>query len=237
MFNFAGLRVMWNLGDQASAAFRSEVHKLWYEPVTSAPTRKQECIHLVKTEMTDILAYHYAERTHNASVKAEVEDIAKRIKNAFQGMFLNNSWIDSGKKDALLDKLNKTRIRVGYPDGLINASLMEQLYDYVPHISVNTTFVEIWHNVSEGRFRRELKKFRDPYSEHEIWYESVAVADAFYVPIDNKVEVPWGSLQSPLFDYGLPSSINFGATGATIGHEIAHAFDALGEYTQKYVYS
>ncbi|RWS07121.1 endothelin-converting enzyme-like protein, partial [Dinothrombium tinctorium] len=45
---------------------------------------------------------------------------------------------------------------------------------------------------------------------------------------------PAALLQTPLYTFGLPSSLNFGAIGSIIGHELLHAFDRVGKQYDSY---
>lgn len=45
---------------------------------------------------------------------------------------------------------------------------------------------------------------------------------------------PAGILQAPFYDVNYPKSLNFGAMGVVMGHELTHAFDDQGrEYDEK----
>ena len=52
--------------------------------------------------------------------------------------------------------------------------------------------------------------------------------NAYYDPSMNSLNVPAGILQPPYFDMSWPDAVNYGATGATIGHEMTHGFDDEG---------
>lgn len=49
-------------------------------------------------------------------------------------------------------------------------------------------------------------------------------ANAFYNKPSNEVFLILGYLRNPLFDILHPSSLNFGATGSIMGHELIHGF-------------
>ena len=52
--------------------------------------------------------------------------------------------------------------------------------------------------------------------------------NAYYDPQMNDINFPAGVLQPPLFDPKSDDAPNYGDTGATIGHELTHAFDDEG---------
>jgi endothelin-converting enzyme/putative endopeptidase len=52
--------------------------------------------------------------------------------------------------------------------------------------------------------------------------------NAYYNPQVNDINFPAGVLQPPLYDPKLDDAPNYGNTGATIGHELTHAFDDEG---------
>jgi predicted metalloendopeptidase len=54
--------------------------------------------------------------------------------------------------------------------------------------------------------------------------------NAYYNPAFNEIVFPAGILQPPLFDPTADDAVNYGATGATIGHELTHGFDDQGRY-------
>ena len=52
--------------------------------------------------------------------------------------------------------------------------------------------------------------------------------NAYFNPQMNDINFPAGVLQPPLYDPKLDDAPNYGNTGATIGHELTHAFDDEG---------
>jgi len=52
--------------------------------------------------------------------------------------------------------------------------------------------------------------------------------NAYFDPQMNDINFPAGVLQPPLYDPKMDDAPNYGNTGATIGHELTHAFDDEG---------
>ncbi len=52
--------------------------------------------------------------------------------------------------------------------------------------------------------------------------------NAYYMPTANDMAYPAAYLQPPNFNPAADPAVNYGAIGATIGHEIGHGFDDNG---------
>ena len=52
-----------------------------------------------------------------------------------------------------------------------------------------------------------------------------ATVNTLYTTTKNQIVFPAGLLQNPFFSLKYPKSLNFGAMGVVMGHELFHAFD------------
>ncbi len=58
--------------------------------------------------------------------------------------------------------------------------------------------------------------------------------NAFYYPEENRLMLPAAILRPPFYDPAASVVVNYGAIGATIGHELCHGFDSDGRsYDEK----
>ena len=76
-------------------------------------------------------------------------------------------------------------------------------------------------------FDRQLAKVGKPVDRSE-WYMTPQTVNAYYDPSMNSLNVPAGILQPPYFDASWSDAVNYGATGAAVGHEMTHGFDDEG---------
>eukprot|EP00494_Astrolonche_serrata_P027902 UN28167 len=58
--------------------------------------------------------------------------------------------------------------------------------------------------------------------------------NAYYSPSRNEIVFPAGILQPHFFHHDTLSSINYGAIGAVMGHELTHGFDDQGRKYDAY---
>ena len=117
-----------------------------------------------------------------------------------------------------LRKLDTLMKKVGYP------ATPQSYQDY--EVSKRSWF----QNVLEGNrfeFQRQIAKIGKPVDRSE-WGMTASTNNAYYNPLLNEIVFPAGILQEPLFSVRADLAANYGATGATIGHEITHGFDDEG---------
>jgi predicted metalloendopeptidase len=62
----------------------------------------------------------------------------------------------------------------------------------------------------------------------DAWGKPVFEVNAYYYPDENRFLLPAAILRPPFYDPSKPLTWNYGAIGATIGHELCHAFDSDG---------
>jgi putative endopeptidase len=64
--------------------------------------------------------------------------------------------------------------------------------------------------------------------DRDEWGMTPPTVNAYFNPQMNDINFPAGVLQPPLYDPKEDDAPNYGNTGATIGHELTHAFDDEG---------
>jgi putative endopeptidase len=121
------------------------------------------------------------------------------------------------KKQAL-DKLAKLRRKIGYPDHWRDYSgLVIRRDDLVGNVIRSNEF----------DFAYQLGKLGKPVDRDE-WLMTPQTVNAYYRPDLNEIVFPAAYLQPPQFDPARDDAANYGAIGATIGHEMSHGFDDEG---------
>ncbi len=75
--------------------------------------------------------------------------------------------------------------------------------------------------------KRELTKVGKPVDKNE-WEMTPPTVNAYYEPTMNEMVFPAGILQEPFYGKQQTPSLNFGAIGMVVGHELTHGFDDEG---------
>ncbi len=150
--------------------------------------------------------------------KAAAAAMVSRIRDALRADLATLAWMTPASREAAQQKLDLMELRVGYPDRWRDYS--ELKIDRGPYV-LNVM------RANEFEQKRQLAKIGQPVDRSE-WYMTPQTVNAYYDASMNSLNVPAGILQPPYFDMSWPDAVNYGATGATIGHEMTHGFDDEG---------
>jgi len=160
----------------------------------------------------------YVARHFSADAKAKVRAMVDDLTKAFDKRIDALQWMTPETKAKAKEKVKTLYVGVGYPDKWIDYSSLEIVKgDAVGNLQRAELF----------EYHRQLAKLKQPVDRTE-WWMTPQTVNAVNLPLQNALNFPAAFLQAPYFDPGRDSAANFGAMGATIGHEISHSFDDTG---------
>jgi endothelin-converting enzyme/putative endopeptidase len=186
--------------------------------VLAMPPRWKTCTRGVDRALGEALGQEFVRRTFSAETKAKTQLMTSQIEAAMQQEIEALDWMSPETKAEALRKLHAIRNKIGYPDHWRDYTTLDvKPDDYAGN--------------AERAFRfnqaRNWNKLGKPVDRDE-WGMTPPTVNAYFNPQMNDINFPAGVLQPPLYDPKEDDAPNYGQTGATIGHELTHAFDDEG---------
>jgi endothelin-converting enzyme/putative endopeptidase len=186
--------------------------------VEALKPRWKRCVEWVDRDLGEALGQVFVERAFPPEVKEATLAMARRVEEAMGVRLRALDWLEPATKAAALEKLQALGNKVGYPDRWRDYGALEIVRG------------DLAGNVARAaRFEtaRQLAKIGKPVDRGE-WLMTPATVNAYYNPLMNDMNFPAAVLLPPLFDPRMDLAPGYGNTGATIGHELVHAFDDEG---------
>jgi putative endopeptidase len=203
-----------------SAAFVAEDFRMT-AALTGAEELQTRWLRVLKAE-DDALGFAigrlYVVQKFPPAWKQAAGAVVARIRDALHDDLNTLSWMSPATRSAAQQKLALMQLRIGYP---------EQWRDYGGLAVDRGPYVRNVMRANAFEVQRQLAKIGKPVDRSE-WYMTPQTVNAYYDPSMNSLTVPAGILQPPYFDLGFSDPVNYGATGAAIGHEMTHGFDDEG---------
>ena len=186
--------------------------------VPSLPPRWKTCTREVDRQLGEALGQEFVKRTFSAEMKARTQLMTEQIEAAMKAEIEALDWMSPTTKQEALRKLHAIRNKIGYPDQWRDYTALEvKPGDYAGNAARAERFEEA----------RQWHKLGKPVDLNE-WGMTPPTVNAYFNPQMNDINFPAGVLQPPLYDAREDDAPNYGNTGATIGHELTHAFDDEG---------
>ena len=173
---------------------------------------------LVEDALGEALGKLYVARYFTPATRARMEQLVDNLVAAYRQDLMSLDWMGPDTRRQALDKLDHLHRKIGYPD---------RWRDYSGLVIRSSDLVGNVMRSNEWDFAYELGKLGKPVDRDE-WLMTPQTINAYYRPDLNEVVFPAAFLQPPNFDPKADDAANYGAIGATIGHEISHGFDDQG---------
>ena len=175
-------------------------------------------VSLVNSFLGDALGRAYVSKRLAPKARTSVEALVATIIKANQQAVSETDWLSPATRAEAHTKLSRITARIGYPDRWRDYSRLVIKRD------------DLAGNVQRARrFDSDYRMTRVAGAAPGEWLTTTPqTVNAYYNPALNEIVLPAAMLQPPVFDMNADGAVNYGALGATIGHEIAHALDERG---------
>jgi putative endopeptidase len=160
----------------------------------------------------------YVARYFPPEEKARAEAMVRNLVAAFAVRIDRLDWMAPETRVKAKAKLATLKVGVGYPDHWRDYSGLEVVRG---DAFGNARRAELFE------YHRNLEKLAQPVDRGE-WAMNPQLVNAVNLPAMNAINFPAAILQPPNFDPKRDPVMDYGAIGATIGHEISHSFDDQG---------
>lgn len=113
---------------------------------------------------------------------------------------------------------------IGYPDYITNNTALDDKYK---KLDISQDYFGNNVRFNKWSLEENLSELGKPV-KRDRWGMTPPTINAYYTPTKNQIVFPAGILQAPFFSLHHPKSLNYGAMGVVMGHELSHAFDDQG---------
>ncbi len=219
--DYLGFRAIERASPFLPKAFGDEAFAFYGQVLTGTPKQRDRWkrgVAATNAALGEAVGKLYARRYFPASEKARAQEMVRNLMEAFRQRIDRLDWMAPETKARAKAKLAALKVGVGYPDKWRDYSGLEIVRGDVLGNAVRAGLFE---------YRRNLKKLGQPIDRDE-WVMTPQTVNAVNLPVMNAMNFPAAILQPPYFDSARTAAMNYGATGATIGHEVSHSFDDQG---------
>ena len=180
--------------------------------------RWRRCVNGTDFALGEALGQAYVTRAFPPENKERVLKLVQDLNSSLAKDIDALTWMSPETKKQAQQKREATLNKIGYPD---------RWRDYSSVAIVRDNYLANRQHAIEFEFERWVGKIGKPVDRTE-WTMTPPTINAYEDPPTNTINFPAGILQPPEFEMSQDDSVNYGAIGAVIGHEIIHGFDDEG---------
>ncbi|WP_066825777.1 M13 family metallopeptidase [Sphingomonas mali] len=188
------------------------------QDVQAQAERWKRGVRLLNDYLGEAVGQLYAQHHWTADTDKQMTELIGDLRAAYKEKIDNAAWMDEPTRKEALAKLASFDPRIGHPA------------KYIDYSSMTVSRTDPLGNAiaaEDFQWKLELSRLPKPV-DRGLWDMNVQEVNAYYNPLMNQVTFPAAILQPPFFDPAADPAVNYGETGATIGHEMGHGFDDEG---------
>ena len=208
-------------------AFRDESFAFYGRTLTGAPQQRPRdklAVDATSFDLGDAVGKLYVAKYFPPEAKARAQAMVANIVSAFDKRIDRLDWMSPQTKAKAKEKLKTLYIGVGYPDKWLDYSGLQIARG---DALGNSERADLY------RYNQDLAELAGPV-DHTRWRMTPQTVNAVNLPLQNALNFPAAILEPPFYDKDADAVLNYGGIGATIGHEISHAFDDQGSQFDAY---
>ncbi|CAH1375963.1 unnamed protein product [Tenebrio molitor] len=195
-------------------------------------SREHECLNKIIEYFSPSLVPQYLNSYVNPKVFPKVTAMVASIKTAFIETLLRSDWLSKGAKLLSVEKVKNVQLYLGYSKWHLTGAPL-RLYHKLE--MTDDHFMNViklrYFKTTQELFRLAEKQPRTSCSKVMIrfrWPSTPFEVNAFYSILQNSIFIPLGLLEPPFFHLFGDDTLNYGALGSLIGHELSHSLDPAG---------
>ncbi len=179
--------------------------------------RWKRCVDQTEGGLGDLVGQIFVKERFAGDSKTAAEGYVHAISDAMTENLRGLPWMDAQTKVKADEKRTAMSYQIGYPKKW-------KTYDF--KVDRRTWGANAIAARNLGH-QRQMAKIGKPVDRDE-WNFGPAIVNAFYNPGLNTMFFPAGILQPPFYNVNHSVSVNLGAMGMVVGHELTHGFDDQG---------
>jgi predicted metalloendopeptidase len=191
------------------------------------PSKEIQCLNVIKELVPESLSKLYAHSQEKKRSLNDLKHLVQHIKDSAINIIDHTTLFRKQTASAVKEKIRRMKFELGSTTTFP-----------LPTIQFGTeSFLDAMFKIQESNSKQLYFLLGKPsFSDKREMYACYD-ANASYFSESNHIVIPWGILQWPFYCEKAPVGWNYGGIGATLGHEMTHAFDLEGsQYNPNAVY-
>ncbi|XP_076763055.1 M13 family metallopeptidase neprilysin 5 [Xylocopa sonorina] len=226
--------IWWVIVDIVAPHSSDNLRRIWLNYVNEmtsveiGESKSLFCATAVNELMGMAVSWLFVDPSFHEDKGKKVFEMMDDIKEAFASLVLQTDWMDQQTKMATLEKNRKMESQIGFPDWLFDEETLNEYYEGID--LSETEYLNNMVQIVRLMSLSELELIHDiNYNNLSYWATDPTNVNAFHTYQFNHITVPAAILQFPFYELGL-ESLNYGAIGTVLGHELTHGFDNNGRH-------